>query len=57
MPYETVGGKHTKGSGAETRDNNEDSSVRRSFSDVLSIKGKQQDITRPITKSKEQVCY
>ncbi|KAK4812786.1 hypothetical protein QYF61_020571 [Mycteria americana] len=53
--YKTVSGKHVKGSVSETRDNNEDSSFRHCFSDTLSIKGKLQDITKPITKSKEEV--
>ncbi|KAM9260598.1 LOW QUALITY PROTEIN: synaptonemal complex protein 2 [Cariama cristata] len=54
--YKTVSGKHAKGSVSETRDNNEDSSFRHCFSDTLSIKGKLQDITKPITKSKEEDC-
>ncbi|KAM6340262.1 synaptonemal complex protein 2 [Alca torda] len=52
--YKTVSGKHTKGSVSETHNNNEDSSFRRCFSDILSIKGKLQDITKPVTKSKEE---
>ncbi|KAM6053157.1 synaptonemal complex protein 2 [Theristicus caerulescens] len=54
--YKTVSGKHAKGSVSETRDNNEDSSFRRCFSDTLSIKGKLQDLPKPITKSKEEDC-
>ncbi|XP_050763344.1 synaptonemal complex protein 2 [Gymnogyps californianus] len=54
--YKTVSGKHAKGSVFETRDNNEDSSFRHCFSDTLSIKGKLQDITKPITKTKEEDC-
>ncbi|XP_072735218.1 synaptonemal complex protein 2 [Ciconia boyciana] len=52
----TVSGKHVKGSVSETRDNNEDSSFRHCFSDTLSIKEKLQDITKPITKSREEDC-
>ncbi|KAM7090876.1 LOW QUALITY PROTEIN: synaptonemal complex protein 2 [Ciconia maguari] len=48
--------EHVKGSVSETRDNNEDSSFRHCFSDTLSIKEKLQDITKPITKSKEEDC-
>ncbi|XP_019326198.1 PREDICTED: synaptonemal complex protein 2 [Aptenodytes forsteri] len=54
--YKTVSGKCAKGSVSETRDNNEDSSFRHCFSDTLSIKGKLQDIAKPITKSKEEDC-
>ncbi|XP_074013655.1 synaptonemal complex protein 2 [Numenius arquata] len=54
--YKTVSGKHAKGSVSETRDNNEDSSFRHCFSDILSGKGKQQDITQPATRSKEEEC-
>ncbi|KAM9647147.1 synaptonemal complex protein 2 [Morphnus guianensis] len=54
--YKTVSGKHAKGSVSETRDNNEDSSFRHYFSDTISIKGKLQDITKSITKSKEEEC-
>ncbi|XP_074964434.1 synaptonemal complex protein 2 [Phalacrocorax aristotelis] len=52
----TVGGECVKGSVSEIRDNNEDSSFRRCFSDTLSVEGKPQDITKPITKSKEEAC-
>ncbi|KAM9285203.1 synaptonemal complex protein 2 [Morus bassanus] len=54
--YKTVGGEHAKGPVSETCDNNEDSSFRHGFSDTLSIEGKLQDITKPITKSKEEDC-
>ncbi|XP_063206528.1 synaptonemal complex protein 2 [Chroicocephalus ridibundus] len=54
--YKTVSGKHTKGSVSETHDNNEDSSFRHGFSDILSIKGKLQDITKPVARSKEEEC-
>ncbi|XP_075577468.1 synaptonemal complex protein 2 [Pelecanus crispus] len=54
--YKTVSGKHEKGSVSETCDNNEDSSFRHCFSDTLSVKGKLQDITKPVTKSKEEDC-
>ncbi|KAM6378685.1 synaptonemal complex protein 2 [Pluvialis apricaria] len=54
--YKTVGGKHAKGSVSETCNNNEDSSFRHCFSDILSIKGKLQDTTKPMTKSKEEDC-
>ncbi|XP_068272578.1 synaptonemal complex protein 2 [Nyctibius grandis] len=54
--YKTVSGKHAKRSVSETRDNNEDSGFRHCFSDTLSIKGKLQDITKPITKSKDEGC-
>ncbi|KAM6120816.1 synaptonemal complex protein 2 [Phoenicopterus ruber ruber] len=54
--YKTISGKHAKESISETRDNNEDSGFRHCFSDTLSIKGKLQDITKPITKSKEENC-
>ncbi|KAM9218808.1 synaptonemal complex protein 2 [Leptosomus discolor] len=52
----TVSGKCAKGSVAETCDNDEDPTFRRCFSDVLSVKGELQGITRPITKSKEEDC-
>ncbi|XP_035755191.1 synaptonemal complex protein 2 [Egretta garzetta] len=54
--YKTVSGKCEKGSVSETRDNNEESSFRHCFSDTFSIKGKLQDITKPVTKSKEEDC-
>ncbi|XP_040464842.1 synaptonemal complex protein 2 [Falco naumanni] len=54
--YKTVSGKHAKGSVSEPCDNNEDSSFKHCFSDLLSIKGKLQAITKPITKSKEEDC-
>ncbi|XP_075022736.1 synaptonemal complex protein 2 [Calonectris borealis] len=54
--YKTVSGKRAKGSVSETHDNNEDSSFRHCFSDTLSIKGRLQDITKPIIKSKEEDC-
>ncbi|XP_075294439.1 synaptonemal complex protein 2 [Opisthocomus hoazin] len=54
--YKTISGKHGKGSVSETRHNNEDSSFRHCFSDTLSTKGKLQNITKPITKSKEEDC-
>ncbi|XP_054247715.1 synaptonemal complex protein 2 [Indicator indicator] len=51
-----VNGKQAKGSVSEPHDDNEDLSFSHCFSDTLSIKGKQQDITRPITKSKDEDC-
>ncbi|GAB0197454.1 synaptonemal complex protein 2 [Grus japonensis] len=54
--YKSVSGKHAKGSVSETHDNNEDSSFRHCFSDTLSVKGKLQDIAKPITKSEEEDC-
>ncbi|KAM6053712.1 synaptonemal complex protein 2 [Chlamydotis macqueenii] len=54
--YKTVSGKHAKGSLSETYNNNEDSSFRHCFSETLSIKGRLQEITKPITKSKEEDC-
>ncbi|XP_009997046.1 PREDICTED: synaptonemal complex protein 2 [Chaetura pelagica] len=54
--YQTVSGKHTKGAASETCDNKEDSSFRHCFSETLAIKGKLQDVTKHITKSKEEDC-
>ncbi|NXU35758.1 SYCP2 protein, partial [Drymodes brunneopygia] len=54
--YKTVTGKNSKGAAAETCNNNEDSSFQRCFSDTFSVKGKPQDITKPIPKNKEEDC-
>ncbi|XP_068006133.1 synaptonemal complex protein 2 isoform X1 [Melanerpes formicivorus] len=49
-----VNGKQAKGSVSEPHDDNEDLRFRPCFSDTLSIKGQQQDITRSIIKSKDE---
>ncbi|XP_051489265.1 synaptonemal complex protein 2 [Apus apus] len=54
--YQTLSGKHTKGAASETCENKEDSSFRHCFSETLAIKGKLQDVTKHITKSKEEDC-
>ncbi|XP_005057422.2 PREDICTED: synaptonemal complex protein 2 [Ficedula albicollis] len=53
--YKTVSGKNSKGAAAETCNNNEDSSFQHYFSDTFSVKGKLQDITKPIPKNKEEL--
>ncbi|XP_056363741.1 synaptonemal complex protein 2 [Oenanthe melanoleuca] len=53
--YKTVSGKNSKGAAAETCNNNEDSSFQHCFSDTFSVKGKLQDITKPIPKNKEEL--
>ncbi|XP_032930653.1 synaptonemal complex protein 2 [Catharus ustulatus] len=55
--YKTVSGKNSKGAAAETsnNNNNEDSSFQHSFLDTFSVKGKLQDITKPIHKNKEEL--
>ncbi|NXC60160.1 SYCP2 protein, partial [Aleadryas rufinucha] len=53
--YKTVSGKNSKGAASETCNNNEDSSFQHCFSDTFSVKGKLQDITKPIPKNKEEV--
>ncbi|XP_063260334.1 synaptonemal complex protein 2 [Prinia subflava] len=53
--YKTVSGKSSKGTAAETCKNNEDSSFQHSFLDTFSVKGKLQDITKPIPKNKEEL--
>ncbi|XP_030914941.1 synaptonemal complex protein 2 [Geospiza fortis] len=53
--YKTVSGKNSKGAVAETCNNNEDSSFQRCISDTFSVKGKLQDITKPIPKNKEEL--
>ncbi|XP_054029332.1 synaptonemal complex protein 2 [Dryobates pubescens] len=50
-----VNGKQAKGSVSEPRHDNEDLRFRPCLSDTLSIKGQQQDITRSIIKSKDEV--
>ncbi|KAM6248271.1 synaptonemal complex protein 2 [Porphyrio hochstetteri] len=54
--YKTPGGKHAKRSVSETNDNNKNPSFRHCFSDTRPMKGKLQDITTPITRSKEEDC-
>ncbi|NXP38778.1 SYCP2 protein, partial [Leiothrix lutea] len=54
--YKTVSGKSSKGAAAETCKNNEDSSFQHCFLDTFSVKGKLQDITKPIPKNKEEDC-
>ncbi|XP_038014705.1 synaptonemal complex protein 2 [Motacilla alba alba] len=54
--YKTVSGKNSKGAVAETCNSNEDSSFQRCISDAFSVKGKLQDITKPIPKNKEELC-
>ncbi|NXH40817.1 SYCP2 protein, partial [Dicaeum eximium] len=54
--YKIVSGKNSKGAAAETCNNNEDSSFQHCFSDTFSVKGKLQDITKPIPKNKEEDC-
>ncbi|XP_032560659.1 synaptonemal complex protein 2 isoform X3 [Chiroxiphia lanceolata] len=51
--YKPDSGKHAKGAVSETRNNNEDTSFQFCFSDTLSVKGKLQDATKALTKSKE----
>ncbi|XP_027737442.1 synaptonemal complex protein 2-like [Empidonax traillii] len=51
--YKTDSGKNAKGAVPETGNNNEDPSFQYCFSDTLSVKGKLQDITKAVTKSKE----
>ncbi|XP_053814654.1 synaptonemal complex protein 2 isoform X3 [Vidua chalybeata] len=53
--YKTVSGKNSKGAAAETCNNNEDSSFQRCFSDTFSVKGRLQDITKPIPTNKEEL--
>lgn len=53
--YKTVSGKNSKGAAADTCNNNEDSSFQRCFSDTFSVKGKLQDITKPIPTNKEEL--
>ncbi|KAM4762822.1 synaptonemal complex protein 2 isoform 2-T2 [Cyanocitta cristata] len=52
--YKTVSGKNSKGAASETCNNNEDSGFQRCFSDTFSVKGKLQDITKPIPQNKEE---
>ncbi|RMB95850.1 hypothetical protein DUI87_27964 [Hirundo rustica rustica] len=52
--YKTVSGKNSKGAAAETCKNDEDSSFQHCFLDTFSVKGKLQDITKPIPKNKEE---
>ncbi|KAJ7404453.1 hypothetical protein BTVI_72430 [Pitangus sulphuratus] len=51
--YKTDSGKHAKGAVPETGNNNEDPSFQYCFSDTFSVKGKLQDTTKAVTKSKE----
>ncbi|NXR26743.1 SYCP2 protein, partial [Cinclus mexicanus] len=53
--YKTTSGKNSKGAAAETCNNNEDSSFQHFFSDTFSVKGKLQEITKSIPKTKEEV--
>ncbi|XP_066187161.1 synaptonemal complex protein 2 [Sylvia atricapilla] len=53
--YKTVSGKSSKGAAAETCKNNEDSSFQHCFLDTFSVKGKLQDITKPVPKNKEEL--
>nr|XP_026650558.1 synaptonemal complex protein 2 [Zonotrichia albicollis] len=53
--YKTVSGKNSKGAAAEICNNNEDSSFHCHISDTFSVKGKLQDITKPIPKNKEEL--
>ncbi|XP_039575220.1 synaptonemal complex protein 2 [Passer montanus] len=53
--YKTVSGKNSKGAAAETCNDNEDSSFQRCISDTFSVKGKLQDITKPIPQNKEEL--
>nr|XP_054500589.1 synaptonemal complex protein 2 [Agelaius phoeniceus] len=53
--YKTVSGKNSKGAVAEICNNNEESSFQRRISDTFSVKGKLQDITKPIPKNKEEL--
>ncbi|XP_063028809.1 synaptonemal complex protein 2 [Melospiza melodia melodia] len=53
--YKTVSGKNSKGAAAEICNNNEDSSFQCHISDTFSVKGKLQDITKPIPKNKEEL--
>ncbi|KAJ7404940.1 hypothetical protein WISP_142636 [Willisornis vidua] len=51
--YKTDSGKHAKRAVSETGSNSEDPSFQFCFSDTLSVKGKLQDTTNPVTKNKE----
>ncbi|KAL9835316.1 synaptonemal complex protein 2 [Geothlypis trichas] len=53
--YKTVSGKNSKRAVAEICNNNEDSSFQCCISDTFSVKGKLQDITKPIPKNKEEL--
>ncbi|XP_074409847.1 synaptonemal complex protein 2 [Zonotrichia albicollis] len=53
--YKTGSGKNSKGAAAEICNNNEDSSFHCHISDTFSVKGKLQDITKPIPKNKEEL--
>ncbi|XP_059718878.1 synaptonemal complex protein 2 [Haemorhous mexicanus] len=53
--HKTVNVKNAKGAVAEICDNNEDSSFQCCISDTFSVKGKLQDITKPIPKNKEEL--
>ncbi|XP_023795382.1 synaptonemal complex protein 2 [Cyanistes caeruleus] len=53
--FKTVSGKNSKGTAEETCKNDEDSSFQCCFSDTFSVKGKLQDITKPIPKNKEEL--
>ncbi|KAL2297069.1 hypothetical protein Nmel_015126, partial [Mimus melanotis] len=53
--YKTVSAKNSKGAAAETCNNSEDSVFQHCFSDTFSVKGKLQDITKPIPKNKEEL--
>ncbi|XP_062361162.1 synaptonemal complex protein 2 [Cinclus cinclus] len=53
--YKTTSGKNSKGAAAETCNNNEDSSFQHFFSDTFSVKGKLQEITKSIPKTKEEL--
>ncbi|KAM7038409.1 synaptonemal complex protein 2 isoform 2-T5 [Acridotheres tristis] len=51
--YKADSGKRAKGAVLETGNNKEDSSPQSCFSDMVCAKGKLQDPTKPLTKSKE----
>ncbi|NWW12142.1 SYCP2 protein, partial [Oreocharis arfaki] len=53
--YKTVSGKNSKGAALETCNNNEDSSFQHCFTETFSVKGKLQEITKPVPKNKEEV--
>ncbi|XP_077643197.1 synaptonemal complex protein 2 [Lonchura striata] len=53
--HKTVSGKNSKGAAEDTCNNNEDSSFQHCFSDTFSVKGKLQDITKPIPTNKEEL--
>ncbi|CAN8191416.1 unnamed protein product [Coccothraustes coccothraustes] len=53
--HKTVSGKNSKGAVAEICNNNEDSSFQCCISDTFSVKGKLQDITKPVPKNKEEL--